>query len=162
PPHSEGRIFRHQKKDRTVFDAEVTSFEFESAGRRARLVAAVDVTERRRAEQRLRESEERYRLLFERNLAGVFRSTIDGHVLDCNDAMARTFGYNTRAEFLSQPASSLYEHAEDRQRLMSRLKEQRVLSNIEVRLRKRDGTPIWVLENINLLDGDVIEGTIID
>jgi diguanylate cyclase (GGDEF)-like protein/PAS domain S-box-containing protein len=160
--HSEGKIFRHKTKDGAQFDAEVTSFEFESAGRRARLVIAVDVTERRRAEQRLRESEERYRLLFERNLAGVFRSTMDGVVLDCNEALARTFGYDTPAEFLSQPATSVYEQAEDRQRLMLRLKEQHVLSNIEVRMRKRDGTPIWVLENMTLLDGDLIEGTIID
>jgi diguanylate cyclase (GGDEF)-like protein/PAS domain S-box-containing protein len=162
PPHIEGRLFWHRKKDGSIFEAEVTSFEFESAGRRARLVIAVDVTERRGAEQRLRESEERYRLLFERNLAGVFRSTIDGRTLECNEAMARIFGYGTPAEFLSQPAIAVYDQPEDRQRLMSRLKEQRVLSNIEVRLRKRDGTPIWVLENINLLDGDVIEGTIID
>ena len=162
PPYSEAKIFRHQKKDGSVFEADVTSFEFEVAGRRARLVIAVDVTERRRAEQRLRESEERYRLLFERNLAGVFRSTIDGRTLECNDAMARIFGYDTPAEFLSQPAMAVYDQPEDRQRLMSRLKEQRVLSNIEVRLRKRDGTLIWVLENINLLDGDIIEGTIID
>jgi diguanylate cyclase (GGDEF)-like protein/PAS domain S-box-containing protein len=161
-PHSEGRIFRHRKKDGTEFEAEVTSFEFESAGRRARLVIAVDVTERRGAEQLLRESEERYRLLFERNLAGVFRTTIDGRVLECNDALARTFGYETPAELVAQSASSVYEHAEDRQRLILRLKEQRVLSNIEVRMRRRDGTAIWVLENMTLLDGDIIEGTIID
>ena len=162
PPHSEGRIFRHRKKDGMVFDAEVTSFEFESAGRRARLVIAVDVTERRHAEQLLRESEERYRLLFERNLAGVFRSSIEGRVFDCNDAMARIFGYDSRDEFLAQNAMSHYEHPDDRQRLMLRLREQRALSNIEVRMRKRDGTRMWVLENITLLDDDVTEGTIID
>ncbi|MEK6375610.1 MAG: EAL domain-containing protein [Acidobacteriota bacterium] len=162
PPHSEGRVFRHKKKDGSIIEAEVTSFEFESAGRRARLVIAVDVTERRSAEQLLRDSEERYRLLFERNLAGVFRTTLDGRVLECNEALARIFGYDTPAELVSQPAASVYEHGEDRQRLMSRLREQRVLSNIEVRMRKRDGTPIWVLENMTLLEGDAIEGTIID
>jgi len=53
-------------------------------------VIAVDVTARRGAEQRLRESEERYRLLFiERNLAGVYRSTLEGRILDGNDAIAR-------------------------------------------------------------------------
>jgi diguanylate cyclase (GGDEF)-like protein/PAS domain S-box-containing protein len=162
PPHSEGHIFRHRKKDGSIIEAEVTSFEFESAGRRARLVIAVDVTERRSAEQLLRDSEERYRLLFERNLAGVFRTTLHGRVLECNEALARIFGYDSLAELMAQPAASAYEHAEDRQRLMSRLREQRVLSNMEVRMRKRDGTPIWVLENMTLLEGDTIEGTIID
>jgi len=161
-PRNEGRVFRHKKKDGTVFEAEVTSFEFESAGRRARLVIAVDVTERRNAERLLRESEQRYRLLFERNLAGVFRTTIDGRVLECNEALARTFGYDSPADLLAQSADSVYEHAEERHRLMSRVREQGTLSNVEVRMRRRDGTPIWVLENITLLEGDVLEGTIID
>jgi PAS domain-containing protein len=48
--------------------------------------------ERKRAEGELRESEKRYRLLFENNLAGVFRSTQDGRILDCNQAFARILG----------------------------------------------------------------------
>jgi len=158
------RIFRHRKKDGTVFDAEITSFEFVSGGRRARLVIAVDVTERRIAEERLRENEERYRLLFERNLAGVFRSTLDGRILEVNDALAHIFGYE-REELVTQPAYNLYFGREERQRLMARLREQKTLSNIEMRMRRKDGSPIWVLENMNLLDlgeGGIIEGTIID
>jgi diguanylate cyclase (GGDEF)-like protein/PAS domain S-box-containing protein len=161
-PRSEGHIFRHRKKDGSVFEAEVTSFEFDSGARRARLVIAVDVTERRQAERLLRESEQRYRLLFERNLAGVFRTTLDGRVLECNEALARTFGYDAPAELLAQPAEAVYEHPEERHRLMSRVREQGTLSNVEVRMRRRDGTPIWVLENITLLEGDILEGTIID
>jgi PAS domain-containing protein len=41
----------------------------------------------------LESSENRYRLLFERSLAGIYRSTLDGHILDVNDAFARIFGY---------------------------------------------------------------------
>jgi diguanylate cyclase (GGDEF)-like protein/PAS domain S-box-containing protein len=160
-----GGIFGHRKKDGTLFDAEITSFEFVSAGRRSRLVIAVDVTERERAEQRLRDSEERYRLLFERNLAGVFRTTLDGRFLDVNDALARIFGFESRRELLAQSAYSVYFSREERQRLISRLREQKALSNVEVRMRRRDGTAVWVLENMTLLDGvegGVIEGTIID
>jgi len=156
------RVFRHRKRNGEVFDAEVTSFEFLSAGRRSRLVIAVDVTERRRAEERLRESEERYRLLFERNLAGVYRSTIDGRILDGNDAIARMFGYHDREDLLAQTAYSLYYSSEERNRLMSRVKENGAVSNVEVRMRRRDGTPVWVIENMTLLDGGVLEGTIVD
>jgi PAS domain-containing protein len=45
-----------------------------------------DVTDRKRAEQALRASEERYRMLFEQNLAGVFRCAGNGRLLDCNNA----------------------------------------------------------------------------
>ena len=156
------RVFRHRKRNGEVFDAEVTSFEFISAGRRSRLVIAVDVTERRRAEERLRESEERYRLLFERNLAGVYRSTLDGRILDGNDAIARIFGYRDRDDFLAQTAYSLYYSSEERNRLMAQVKENGAVSNVEVRMRRRDGTPVWVIENMTLLDGGVLEGTIVD
>jgi diguanylate cyclase (GGDEF)-like protein/PAS domain S-box-containing protein len=159
---NEPRIVKHRKRNGQAFDAEITSFEFLSGGRRSRLVISVDVTERRRAEERLRESEERYRLLFERNLAGVYRSTIDSRILDVNDAIARIFGYRDREELLAQRAYSLYNADEDRNRIMAQLREQGSLSNIEVRMRRRDGTPVWVIESMTLLDGGVIEGTIVD
>ena len=158
------RHMRHRRKDGTTIDADVSSYEFVSGGRRSKLVIAADVTERRRTEKRLRESEERYRLLFERNLAGVFRTTVDGRILDVNDAMARMLGYE-REELLSTNATAAYFSADERARLMTQLDEQKALSNIEVRLRRRDGAAIWVLENMTLLespDGSIIEGTIVD
>jgi len=160
---NEPRIVKHRKRNGQVFDAEITSFEFLSAGRRSRLVIAVDVTDRRRAEERLRESEERYRLLFERNLAGVYRSTIEGRILDGNDAIARMFGYRDREELLAHgDAHSLYNSEEDRNRLMAQLRENGSLSNVEVHMRRRDGTPVWVIESTTLLENGVLEGTIVD
>src|SRR5262249_37042004 len=46
-------------------------------------------------------SEQRYKMLFERNIAGVFRTTLDGRFLDCNDALAAYLGYGSRDELLS-------------------------------------------------------------
>ena len=149
------RLFRHRDKSGRVFDVEISSFDFETGGRRARMVIAQDVTERRR-------NEERYRLLVERNLAGVYRTTIDGKILDCNDAFARMFGYTTRDEMLAQPAQSLYYEEEDRTRLVNTMREQKSVSNLEMRMRRADEAPIWVIENATLMDDGVLEGTIID
>ena len=273
-------LFRHRKADGTTFFVEITSYEFVTAGRRARLVISVDVTERQRAEQLLRESEERYRslvelspdaimlhsdrrfiflnpaavellgatsaddligteiidrvhpdsrhavaarlrtldeghdvpmieekflrldgsevavevaaigfvfngmpavqvvarditqrkeieeryrLLFERNLAGVFRTTTDGSILDCNDALARIFGYHDKDELLAQPAESVYFDPQDRENVLNRLREHGSLTNIETRMRRADGTELWVLENVTLIESrGELEGTIID
>jgi diguanylate cyclase (GGDEF)-like protein/PAS domain S-box-containing protein len=156
------RTFRHRRKDGSTFNVEITSFEFVSGGRLSRLVIAVDVTERMLADERLRESEERYRLLFERNLAGVYRTAVDGRILDCNDALARIFGYPSRDALLQASASTMYFTPEERDRLLQRLREERALSNIETRLRRRDGSQMWALENMTLLGDGVMEGTLID
>ena len=127
----------------------------------------MDVTEQHRADQSLRVSEARYRMLFERNLAGVFRSTLDGRILDCNESFARIFGYSSPEEVLDQRAQRLYLLPEDREVFLARLSERNSLSNYESCVRKRDDTPVWVLENATLVEGpdgarSVIEGTIID
>ncbi len=158
-------IFRHKKKDGTPIDVEISSFEFVSGGRRRRLVMAHDVTERHRSERLLRESEARYRLLFERNLAGVYRTTTEGLILDCNDACARVFGYSSRQELLGQDARTLFFDDAERENMLDQLRIHRAITNQELRLRRHDGSAVWVLENMTMLEGSesgVIEGTIID
>jgi diguanylate cyclase (GGDEF)-like protein/PAS domain S-box-containing protein len=111
-------------------------------------------------------SERRYRLLFERNLAGLYRTTLDGKILDCNSAFARILGYPSREEVLKITALDLYSDPGDRESFVSRLKQQRVLVNFEICLRRRDGSPVWVLANESLMDepgGDVVmDGSLID
>jgi len=128
---------------------------------------ARDISERRRSEQALRDSESRYRLLFERNLAGVYRSTLDGRILDCNEAFARAFGYASREEILAQQATSLYVEAGGRDAFIARLREKGSVANLEFCMRRKDGSPVWMLENASLLRGEsgdlnLIEGTVID
>jgi len=134
-------IFRHKKKDGSIIDVEISSFEFISGGRRRRLVMAHDITERHQSERRLRESEARYRLLFERNLAGVYRTTTDGRILDCNDAFARIFGYPSCEELLKERVTSLYFDNNERDQMIQLLRVQRAITNQEMRLRRYLDSP---------------------
>jgi PAS domain S-box-containing protein len=127
---------------------------------------AQDVSERRQAEEALRISEERYRLLFERNLAGVFWTTQEGEFIDCNESFARMFGYRSRMEVLSLNARGLYHSPQEHDVLMTRLKREKIFSNIELSFRRKDGSPIWVLANISMVEentvSSIIQGTVID
>jgi diguanylate cyclase (GGDEF)-like protein/PAS domain S-box-containing protein len=121
----------------------------------------------RRRDEALRSSERRYRLLFERNLAGLFRTTLDGRILDCNSAFARILGYPSREDVLKVSALDLYAEPSDRESFLARLAHQRVLVNFELCLKRRDGTTVWVLANESLLEPEgggeaVMEGSLID
>jgi len=137
-------------------------------GRPARSIGTVaDISGRRQIEEALKVSERRYRALFERNLAGVYRSTIEGRILDCNEAFARIFGCASREEVLRQAAWDFYVKPEDRRAAIAKLVERQNLTNYELCLKRKDGSLVWVLQNENLTEGSdgllsVIEGTIID
>src|SRR5262245_3040980 len=88
-----------------------------------------------------RESEARYRLLFERNLAGVVHSTVGGRLLDCNESFARMLGCASREEVLAHSAQDFYFRAEDRELHLTRLWERLAVTNYEMCLRRRDGRP---------------------
>ncbi|MEK7711147.1 MAG: PAS domain-containing sensor histidine kinase [Planctomycetota bacterium] len=112
-------------------------------------------------------AEQRYCLLFQQSLAGIYRTTTDGRMLDCNDAMAAMLGYESRAELLSRRASDLYFSQSDRRQFLRRLRETGKLVNSECRLKRKDGTTIFVLENVSLLPDDrgklmVIQGNMVD
>jgi PAS domain S-box-containing protein len=110
-------------------------------------------------------AEQRYRLMFERNMAGVFRTTREGRVLECNESTARILGYGSREEVLALNTRVLWVDAADRDRLLRRLDAGQVFSSEEIRLRRKDGGEVWVLVNVNaVMDGThrCLEGMIID
>jgi len=110
-----------------------------------------DITERQLAEAALRLSERRFRHLFERNLAGVYRCSLNGEIIDCNDAFARVFGYRNASEIRGTDESMFYFDATERKTKLDRLRERGTLTGVESRLRTRHGAEVWVLENLSLM-----------
>jgi PAS domain S-box-containing protein len=140
--------WHHQTKDGTIIDVEITSYPLSFAGRRAEFVLATDITERKRAEVNLRESEERYRNLFHDDLTGDFISTPVGKLLDCNIAFARMFGFASIEEALACNLVSIYPEETNRATMMERLQNEKRIEYCEMDLRRVDGTPIHVVINV--------------
>ncbi len=111
-------------------------------------------------------SELRYRMLFERNVAGVFRTTIDGRILDCNDALVHYLGYDSRDDLMAHPAWDLYHQRSDREWFLNLLQENKPLLNLRIPFRRKDGTSLLGVVSASLVPGDDGEtqllGTIVE
>ena len=73
--------------------------------------------------------------IFKGNMAGILHTTIDGRILDCNEAILRIFGYSSKEELQAVRAPQLYADPEDRDRLL------RLLSDLTGRARIRNLFP---------------------
>jgi PAS domain S-box-containing protein len=129
-------------------------------------IFAEEVTAREVAADALRKSEERYRMLFEKTIAGVGIITMSGMVLDCNDAWARMFGHTSAADCRGGQIQDYYRDTAQREPLLAELCQSGVFVNRELELRRKDGTPFWVLLNSVLIsqsDGKpLIQSTMFD
>ncbi len=127
---------------------------------------ARDVTETKRVERALRRSERRYRMLFEKTVAGVAIVRKSGEVIDCNDAWAHMFGHGSPSECMGSQVQACYCNLADREGLLRALETHGWYSNREVQLRRRDGTPFWVLVSGAMLPQDqnepLIQTSILD
>jgi PAS domain S-box-containing protein len=108
------------------------------------------------AERRLRESEQRYRTLFERAPIGVFQTQVDGGVVRINRQMARMVGCETPEEAVTaftDLAHQLYVDPERRKVFIKRLHREGEVIDFAYRARRLDGELRWFLMNARL-DGD--------
>jgi len=111
------------------------------------------------------ESEARYRMLFERNIAGVFRTTQDGQILDCNSAFAGALGYSSREELLSRESWDLYGQRADREAFLATLDRAQAMTNYRIELKRKDGTPMRAVVNVSVIPDDAgwqLLGTLVE
>ena len=104
------------------------------------------------AEEALIQSERRYRTLFQRNLAGIYQSTIEGRIIDCNNAFCKMLGYSNASKLREVDPGDLYFSVSDRMSSMTRLQYEEYLFNHETVLRHRNGEALYVIENISLVE----------
>ena len=118
-----------------------SSYSEEGEGNASTIHIIRDMAERRAAE-------ERYRTLFEQVREGVFVSTPEGRILECNDAFVKILGYESRQEVLEKAhAQEFYLNPLDRRMFLEEMETTGFVKNFEFEMKRRDGSVVTVLEN---------------
>jgi len=111
-----------------------SSFTEQGSQQKGTIHVVRDTTERHVAE-------EKYRMLFEQAQEGVFVATLDGKLLDCNDAFVTMLGYTNREELGAIDIDSvLYPVADERETFRKELEAHNYVRNFEITVRRKDGT----------------------
>lgn len=127
----------------------------------------LDITQQKEAEERLRHSEQRYRSLFQNNLAGVYQIDLKDNkrVVSCNQAFVEILGYDSMNMVVGQSVDDLFtSHTEGP--FYEKLMEEGQVINWESKLELRNGRVVQTLENATLLPDHgnprYMEGTLFD
>ncbi|HUH64923.1 MAG TPA: PAS domain S-box protein, partial [Syntrophales bacterium] len=131
--------WRHCKYDGTPFDAEVNLNRFEHRGKLFLQAIVRNITERKRVEAALYESEQKYRAFFETSRDCVFITSRDGRLLDFNEPAVALFGYESREKLSKVSIGDIYYNAEDRQRHLQKIDREGFSQDYAVDLRRKDG-----------------------
>jgi PAS domain S-box-containing protein len=110
-----------------------------------------DITERRRVEDALAQAEEKYRSIFENAITGIYQSTLDGRILNANQAFSRMLGYESPQELsntIKDLSGQLYVHPERRSELLRLVEKEGMLREFEVQFFRKDRSIAWVALNL--------------
>ena len=125
----------------------------------------IDITDRKRAETALRESEAKYRHFYNNAQVGICLSTmVEGRIVDCNKTLAKMLGFDSPAQCASEfVMEKHYVDPDQRLKLTDKLRRHGEAVNFEVQLTRRDGTPIWtIISSYWYPKKGLIESVIID
>lgn len=107
--------------------------------------------ERDKVEYALRESEERFRNIYENSTVGIYQTTSDGKILMANPTLVYMLGFTTTEEFKNYNTSNFYINENERDIFIKILRREKTIFGYETTLRKLDGSQIIISESARLV-----------
>ena len=162
PQVYESRILH---KASSEIDVEFNVTTIKSNDEPATLTIIRDITERKQAEETLRESEEKYRALFSNAQVALFRTRIsDGKLVQINERYAKMAGYSTVEDCMAEfNAADAWANPNARNELLRILKENGSVNDFETEIIRRNGSRIWILFSATIFPKQgFLEGSIVD
>jgi len=145
------------QKNKNIIYIEHNSSKIEIAGKKLIVTFIRDITEKKKSQEELFRNKEWFKQLYEKSQSAIFKSTLDGKILDCNLVYANLLGYNSVEEIITVNTKNFYWNPEDRKKFIDILKVDGEVHDYQLKLKKKDGTFLWALENIALLYDNVLE-----
>jgi two-component system cell cycle sensor histidine kinase/response regulator CckA len=143
--------FRGRKKTGETINVEAYGSRTENGGRPALIGTLLDITERKRSEELLKDAEEKYRSIFENAVEGVFQTTPEGQFLAVNPTLARMLGYDSTEDLmvsLNDIGQQIYVEPTRRSELMRILEQEGVALGFECELFTKGGRKITAVVNV--------------
>jgi PAS domain S-box-containing protein len=146
------------RKDGSTFPVEVHGKNIRFRGRVARITSIMDITGRMAAERALKESEERFRDLYERAPVAYFAIGSDGKIRNVNPSVTRLLGFEPR-ELVGRHVLELYADTPEgkgrAEEVLRRFLEAKEVRDEELEMRHRDGRPVWISLTVRpVVDGN--------
>ncbi|MEH1772250.1 PAS domain S-box protein [Nostoc sp.] len=145
--------WRHRRKNGQIIDVEIFTHPIDYGRYNAHLVNIRDITEYKKIEKTLQESEARFRAISEAIPVPLIISRVsDGLILYANPELLQTFRFSPEHLVNHKKILDLYHNFEDFKVLLEVLNQHRIIHNYEIQLKRADGTYFWAIASLQYLN----------
>ena len=168
-----GEVWRgemiNQRKNGSFYDEEITiSPVLDTSGKISHFIGIkTDITARKHADKALRESEERFRGLYENATIGIYQTSPDGKVIMANPTMVKMLGFNSFEDLHFIDIEKGYTNSDQRKKFRVSIEKEGIVTGFESAWRRSDRNIIYLRESARAIKDDqgkmlFIEGTVED